>query len=128
MTSIIVTAPPFGSVFCFSISTFLNSYKYGFALLAFSMLPLDNCLLFIPQKYFSKRIFFYKSISEEINGRQTVYSLFEIHKEIMSGKKLSKSLKKNPGILIWAYLLKPIFATIVFARCILLYCFMGLHY
>ena len=124
MTSIIVTASPFGSVLGFNISTFLNSYKQGFVLLVFAMLPLDIFLLFIPQKYFSKRIFFYKTISEEINGRQTVYSLFEIHKELMS----SKDTKKNPGLLIWAQLLKPIFSTVVFARCILLYSFMGLHY
>ena len=124
MTSVIVTAPPIGSVLGFNISTFLNSYKYGFGVLVFVMLPLDIFLLFIPQKYFSKRIFFYKTISEEINGRQTVYSLFEIHKEIM----LSKNIKKNPSLLVWAQLLKPIFSTIVFARCILLYSFMGLHY
>ena len=59
MTSIIVTASPFGSVLGFNISTFLGNYKYGFAVLAFSMLTLNFFLLFIPNKYFSRRIFFF---------------------------------------------------------------------
>ena len=126
MTSIIVTASPFGSVLGFNISTFLNSYKYGFAVLAFSMLTLDFFLLFIPNKYFSRRIFFYQKITEEINGRETVYSLFEIHREMVT-KKL-KNIKSNPGLVIWLQLLRPIFSTIVLARCILIYSFMGLHY
>ena len=126
MTSIIVTASPFGSVLGFNISTFLNSYKYGFAILAFLMLTFDFFLLFIPNKYFSKRIFFFKKITEEINGRETVYSLFEVHREIIT-KKL-KNIKSAPGLVIWLQLLRPNFSTIVFARCILLYSFMGLHY
>ena len=47
MTSFIQTASPFGSVFGFNATTFLGDYKYGFALLAFTILPLDFILLFM---------------------------------------------------------------------------------
>jgi hypothetical protein len=58
------------------------------------MITLDICLIFIPQIFFNKRIFFYKTITEEINRRKTIYSLFEIHKEMISSKKFSKNFKK----------------------------------
>ena len=127
MTSIIVTIPPFGAVLGFNISTILNNYKKAFGFLAFSLISLDIILLFIPGKFFSKRIFFYKTVTEEINGRETVYSLFEIHKEIIKNKH-NKYSKSNISLPIFAQLLKPIFFTVVFARSVLLFSFQGLHY
>ena len=78
MTSFIKTASPFGSVFGFNATTFLNDFKYGFALLAFSILTFNMILLFMPIKCFSPKIFFYKKVTEEYDGRESVYSLFEI--------------------------------------------------
>ncbi len=127
MTSFIVLAPPFGAVLGFNLSTILNNYKYAFSILASALIPLDFILLFIPQKFFSKRIFFYKTVKEEINGRETVYSLFEIHKEIMKNKN-KKYNKYNISLPIFAQLLNPIFFTVVFARSVLLFSFQGLHY
>lgn len=127
MTSFIQTASPFGSVFGFNATTFLNDYKYGFALLAFSILPLNLILLFMPDKFFSPKIFFYKKESEEHDGRESVYSLFEIDEEKMKAKQAEKS-KKTEGPSIWLQMLRPVFATIVLARTILMFSFMGTHY
>jgi len=127
MTSFIQTASPFGSVFGFNATTFLNDYKYGFALLAFSILPLNLILLFMPDKFFSPKIFFYKKQSEEHDGRESVYSLFEIDEEKMKAKQAEKS-KKTEGPSIWLQMLRPVFATIVLARTILMFSFMGTHY
>ena len=93
MTSFIQTASPFGSVFGFNVTTFLGDYKYGFALLAFTIIPLDIILLFMPDKFFSPKIFFYKVHKEEHDGRESVFSLFEIDEEKM--KKNKKKKRKN---------------------------------
>ena len=78
MTSFIQTASPFGSVFGFNATTFLGDYKYGFALLAFTILPLDFVLLFMPDKFFSPKIFFSKTVKEEHDGRESVYSIVSL--------------------------------------------------
>jgi predicted MFS family arabinose efflux permease len=127
MTSLIQTASPFGSVFGFNATTFLDDFKYGFALLAFSILALNFILLFMPDKYFSPKIFFYKKVSEEHDGRESIYSLFEIDEEKMKQKQAEKS-KKPEGPSIWFQLLRPVFATIVLARTVIMFSFMGLHY
>ena len=127
MTSFIQTASPFGSVFGFNATTFLGDYKYGFALLAFTILPLDFILLFMPNKFFSPKIFFYKTIKEEHDGRESVYSLFEVDEEKMKQKQAEKE-KKPEGPSIWLQLLRPVFATIVLARTVLMFSFMGTHY
>ena len=127
MTSFIQTASPFGSVFGFNVTTFLGDFKYGFALLAFSMLGLNFIILFMPDKFFSPSIFFYKNVSEEHDGRTTVYSLFEIDEEKMKKKQAEKE-KKPEGPSIWLQLLRPIFATVVLARTVLMFSFMGVHY
>jgi len=127
MTSFIQTASPFGSVFGFNVTTFLNDFKYGFALLAFSILALNFILLFMPDKYFSPKIFFKKKVIGENNGRESIYSLFEIDEEKMKQKQAEKS-KKPEGPSIWVQLLRPVFATIVLARTVLMFSFMGTHY
>ena len=127
MTSFIQTASPFGSVFGFNATTFLGDYKYGFALLAFTILPLDIILLFMPNKFFSPKIFFYKVHKEEHDGRESVFSLFEIDEEKMKQKQEEKA-KKPEGPSIWLQLLRPVFATIVLARTVLMFSFMGTHY
>ena len=127
MTSFIQTASPFGSVFGFNVTTFLGDYKYGFALLAFTILPLDFILLFMPNKFFSPKIFFYKVHKEEHDGRESVFSLFEIDEEKMKQKQEEKA-KKPEGPSIWLQLLRPVFATIVLARTVLMFSFMGTHY
>ena len=127
MTSFIQTASPFGSVFGFNVTTFLGDFKYGFATLAISMLSLDFVILFMPDKFFSPSIFFYKNVTEEHDGRTTVYSLFEIDEEKMKKKQAEKA-KKPEGPSIWLQLLRPIFATIVLARTVLMFSFMGIHY
>ena len=127
MTSFIQTASPFGSVFGFNATTFLGDYKYGFALLACTILPLDIILLFMPDKFFSPKIFFYKVHKEEHDGRESVFSLFEIDEEKMKKKQEEKE-KKPEGPSIWLQLLRPVFATIVLARTVLMFSFMGTHY
>ena len=127
MTSFIQTASPFGSVFGFNVTTFLGDYKYGFALLAFTIIPLDIILLFMPDKFFSPKIFFYKVHKEEHDGRESVFSLFEIDEEKMK-KKQEEKAKKPEGPSIWLQLLRPVFATIVLARTVLMFSFMGTHY
>ena len=127
MTSFIQTASPFGSVFGFNATTFLGDYKYGFALLAFTILPLDFILLFMPDRFFSPKIFFYKVEKEEHDGRESVFSLFEIDEEKMKQKQAEKE-KKPEGPSIWFQLLRPVFATIVLARTVLMFSFMGTHY
>ena len=127
MTSFIQTASPFGSVFGFNVTTFLGDYKYGFALLAFTIIPLDIILLFMPDKFFSPKIFFYKVQKEEHDGRESVFSLFEIDEEKMKQKQEEKE-KKPEGPSIWLQLLRPVFATIVLARTVLMFSFMGTHY
>ena len=127
MTSFIQTASPFGSVFGFNVTTFLGDYKYGFALLACTILPLDCILLCMPDKFFSPKIFFYKVHKEEHDGRESVFSLFEIDEEKMKKKQEEKE-KKPEGPSIWLQLLRPVFATIVLARTVLMFSFMGTHY
>ena len=127
MTSFIQTASPFGSVFGFNVTTFLGDYKYGFALLAFTIIPLDIILLCMPDKFFSPKIFFYKVHKEEHDGRESVFSLFEIDEEKMKKKQEEKE-KKPEGPSIWLQLLRPVFATIVLARTVLMFSFMGTHY
>ena len=125
MTSFIQTASPFGSVFGFNATTFLGDYKYGFALLAFTILPLDFILLFMPDKFFSPKIFFSKKVKEEHDGRESVYSLFEVDEEKMKAKQAEKE-KKPEGPSIWLQLLRPVFATIVLARTVLIYSIVSL--
>ena len=127
MTSFIQTASPFGSVLGFNATTFLNDFKIGFASLAFSTLSLNLILLFMPDKYFSPKIFFYKNVTEQHEDRESVYSLFEVDEEKMKQKQAEKS-KKPEGPSIWFQLLRPVFATIVLARTVIMFSFMGLHY
>ena len=127
MTSFIQTASPFGSVLGFNATTFLNDFKIGFASLAFSTLSLNFILLFMPDKYFSPKIFFYKNVTEQYEDRESVYSLFEVDEEKMKQKQAEKS-KKPEGPSIWFQLLRPVFATIVLARTVIMFSFMGLHY
>ena len=127
MTSFIQTASPFGSVFGFNATTFLNDFKYGFALLAFSILAFNLIIVFMPEKYFSPKIFFYQKVTEEHDGRESVFSLFEIDEEKMKAKQAEKN-KKPEGPSIWLQLLRPVFASIVLARTVLMFSFMGTHY
>ena len=115
MTSFIQTASPFGSVFGFNCTTFLGDFKYGFGLLAVVIIPLDFVLLFMPEKFFSPKIFYHKTVKEEHDGRESVYSLFEVDEEKMKQKQAEKE-KKPEGPSIWLQLLRPVFATIVLAR------------
>ena len=85
MTSFIQTASFFGSVFDFNATTFLRDYKYGFALFSFTILPLDIILLFILNKLLSPKIFFFKVEKEEHDERKSVFSLFEIDKDVERG-------------------------------------------
>ena len=82
MTSFIQTTLSFGSIFGFNATTFLGDYKYGFASLAFTVLPLDFILLFMNDKFFSPKIFFYKVEKEEHVERKSVFSLFEIDENV----------------------------------------------
>ena len=76
---------------------------------------------------FSPKIFFYKVHKEEHDGRESVFSLFEIDEEKMKQKQEEKA-KKPEGPSIWLQLLRPVFATIVLARTVLMFSFMGTHY
>ena len=127
MTSFIQIASPFGSVFGFNATTFLGDYKLGFALLAFTILPLNGILLFMPDQYFSPKIFFFKSVTEQQDERESIYSLFEVDEEKMKKKQEEKN-KKPEGPSIWFQLFRPIFATIVLARTVIMFSFMGLHF
>ena len=143
MTSFIQTASPFGSVFGFSLVDFfkqrnkkaieensknidfvspLAAYKKGFNLLATAILVLDIVLLFIPDTYFSPKIFFSKKITENHEGRESTYSIFDIDEEKMKEKQ---NAKKADGI--WAQFLRPIYASIVLARTVVMFSFMGIH-
>ena len=93
MTSFIQTASPFGSVFGFNATTYLNDYKLGFSLLAFSILALNFVLLFMPEKYFSSKIFFFKNATEQHDGRESEYSLFEEDEEKMKQEQAKKEKK-----------------------------------
>ena len=142
MLSFIQTASPFGSVFGFSLVDFfkqrnakaleensknidfenpISAYKKGFNFLAISILIFNFILLFIPDTYFSPKIFFYKKVTEEYNGRETVVSLFWIDEEKMKEKQKGK----EPGV--WSQLFRPIYATIVLARTVVMFTFMGIH-
>ena len=127
MASLIQRASPLGSVFGFDATTYLGDYKYVFALLAFTILPLDFILLLMPNKFFSPKIFFYKKVKDEYDGRESIYSLFEVDEEKMKQKQAEKE-KKPEGPSIWYQLLRPVFATIVLARTVLMFSFMGTHY
>ena len=127
MTSFIQTASPFGSVFGFNVTTYLADFKKGFALLGFSILALDFVLLFMPDKFFSPKIFFYKKEEVEHDGKKSIFSLFEIDEEKMK-QKMEERKKRHQGPSIWLQLLRPIFATIVLARTVLMFSFMGTHY
>ena len=127
MTSFIQTASPFGSVFGFNATTFLGDFKLGFLLLASTILILDIVLLFMPEKFFSPKIFFCRYEKEVHDDRESVYSLFEVDEEKMLKKQAEKA-KKPEGDSIWLQLLRPIFASIVLARTVLMFSFMGIHY
>ena len=127
MTSFIQTASPFGSVFGFNATTYLNDYKLGFSLLAFSILALNFILLFMPERYFSSKIFFFKNATEQHGDRESEYSLFEEDEDKMKQEQAKKE-KKPEGPSIWLQLLRPIFGTIVLARTVLMFTFMGIHY
>jgi MFS family permease len=86
MINSIQTASPFGSVFGFSLCTFMgtDSWKKCFSLLAYSIMFLICILFFIPEKYFSSQIYFSRHIEisqheedEHVEGRGSIYSLFE---------------------------------------------------
>ena len=80
----------------------------------------------MPDKYFSPKIFFLKMEKEEHDGHESIYSLFEEDEEKMKKKQAEK--EKKPDESIWLQLLKPVFATIVLARTVLMFSFMGTHY
>ena len=103
---------PFGSILCFVATTFLGDYKYVFVLLAFLLLLSDFILLFMPDKFFSSKIFFYETMKQEYDGRASVYSLFEVNEEKMKENQAEREKTlKNPSL--WYQLLKTSFATIV---------------
>lgn len=81
----------------------------------------------MPEKFFSPKIFYHKTVKEEHDGRESVYSLFEVDEEKMKQKQAEKE-KKPEGPSIWLQLLRPVFATIVLARTVLMFSFMGTHY
>ena len=117
----------FSSVFGFIATTFLGDYKYGFALLAFTILPLDFILFFMPGKFFYPKIVFYKHQNEVHDGRESVFSVFEIEEEKVKQKQAEKE-KKPEEPSIWLQLLRPVFATIVLARTVLMFSLMGTRY
>ena len=82
MTSFIQTASPFGSVFGFNCTTFLGDFKYGFALLAVVILPLDFVLLFMPEKFFSPKIF----DSREVEITEYTYAIHHYQNSWFSPK------------------------------------------
>ena len=119
MISFFQIASPLGSLIGFKITEFLGNFKYGFAFLAFTILTLNCILLFIPNKYCSPLIFFYKTIKEEHYGRESIYSLFEVDEE---------KEKKSKGASICYQLFKPVFAIIVLARTVLIFSLMSIHF
>ena len=95
-------------------TTFLGYYKYGFVLLAFLLLLSDFILLFMPDKFFSSKIFFYETMKQEHDGRASVYSLFEVNEEKMKENQAEREKTlKYPSL--WYQLLRTSFATIVLA-------------
>ena len=129
MINSIQTASPFGSVFGFSLCTFMgtDSWKKCFSLLAYSIMFLICILFFIPEKYFSSQIYFSRHIEisqheedEHVEGRGSIYSLFE--------KNESHIKKRAPTENIWCEVLNAIFLTIVLARAVILFIFMAVHY
>lgn len=128
MMSLIQTASPFGSVFGFSVTTFIGTHqwKWGFGVLAFSILPLNFILLFIPDKYFSANIFFNKHIDETYdNGIIGTVSLFE---EDESRKNVKKGKESSNAIQDWISMFDGVFLFIVLARTVIMFIFMGIHY
>ena len=126
MMSLIQTASPFGSVFGFSVTTFIGTHywKWGFGILAFSILPLNFFLLFIPDKYFSAKIFFKKKIEEKYdNGIIGTVSIFE-EDETKKKKKEGNSNEKSD----WWSMFDGVFIFIVLARTVIMFIFMGIHY
>jgi MFS family permease len=129
MMSMIQTASPFGSVFGFTVTTYIGTERWylGFATLAFLILPLNVILLFVPETYFSNKIFFLKEVKENEPERKdkknrAVYSLFEMGaaKEL---KNKNKSLLSAIGGLF-----NGVYLFIVLARTVLMFIFMAIHY
>jgi hypothetical protein len=129
MINSIQTASPFGSVFGFALCTFMgtDNWKKCFSLLAYSIMFLICVLFFIPEKYFSSQIYFSRHIEisqneeeEHIEGRGSIYSLFEKNESLMKEKAPTENL--------WCEVLNAIFLSIVLARAVILFIFMVVHY
>lgn len=129
MTSFMQIASVIGSVFGFSFTTFigLHNWKWGFATLAFCILPLNFILLFLPAKYFHPSIFFAAGIKDEGREKEGKPSLFEYDEE-RTKKKEAEKASSDQGESKWLLLLKPAFVTIVLSRTIVMFTFMSIHY
>ena len=126
MMSLIQTASPFGSVFGFSVTTFIgtHNWKWGFGVLAFSILPLNFFLLFVPDKYFSANIFFKKTIEQKYdNDVIGTVSIFEVDEKKKNVKKGESNTKSD-----WWSMVDGVFIFIVLARTVIMFIFMGIHY
>ena len=126
MMSLIQTASPFGSVFGFSVTTFIGTqnWKWGFGVLAFNILPYNFFLLFVPDKYFSSKIFFKKKIDKKYdNGVIGTVSIFEKDENKKNIKKGDSNTKSD-----WWSMIDGVFITIVLARTVIMFIFMGIHY
>ena len=116
-----------GPVLGFNTALFLWDYKYSFILLAFSILLFDFILLFFPDKFFSPKIFFYETIKQKHDGRESVYSLFKVDEGKMKEKQKEKEVFLVSSTL-WNLLLKPDFVTIVLAKNAFQFSIMGTYY
>lgn len=120
-SSFIQMASPVGNAFGFIFSTFLGvkNWRLAFASLALCILFLDFILLFIPNKFFSKSLFYANEIKNDDNNS----SFFEYDEEKVKKKEKEKKIFNKNKYSKWLLLLKPAFVTVVFSRCILMFCF-----
>lgn len=149
MLTFIQTASPYGSVFGFSVTSFIGTehWRYGFGILAFCIIPLNIILFFIPDTFFSDKVFFFRTIEEKMNVKITmyskdklgheqpdeereedreyvksVYSLFEV------GESQALAGKKTDSNIYYELIFNPAFSCVVLARTVIMFIFMAIHY
>ena len=101
-------------------------------MLAFLIIPLNIILLFIPDKYFSGKVYFFKQVGggeemvkKEDQGKTSIYSLFERTDAVHKSKK---ELEKEKSGSIWLSLFDGVFLFISLSRTVVMFIFMAIHY
>ena len=99
--------------------------------MAFCILPLNLILAFIPDSYFSGKVYFFKTVEggeseQKQDAKKSIYSLFEKTDAIRSkpGKHGNSSGSGN----IWLSLFDGVFLFISLSRTVIMFIFMAIHY